>query len=216
MKDLLYKDYKLFWRSIIFVYLIFATLLLLPNWPYFIAFKYIIWLGFCTTFFIGRSNHDIFFSVSLPVRKKDIVMVRVCSIAIIELLQIIVAIPFAVISNAIYHNSNGAGMNLNFAFFGFIFIMYAIFNIVFLPGFYKTAYNVGKPIILGIIAAAVFAAIVNVAVILVPILKTNLNALGTSHLASQISVLLTGIALFVVLNWLAYKISTNRFEKVDL
>jgi len=216
MKDLLYKDYKLFWHSYVFVYLIFGTFLLIPSWPYFIAFSYIIWLGFCITFFVGRSNQDIFFSVSLPVRKKDTVLARVCSIAVIELLQIIIAIPFAVLNNMIYNDGNGAGMNVNFAFFGFIFIMYAVFNIIFLPGFYKTAYNVGKPMILGIIGAAVFAAIFNVVVLLVPVLKTNLNGLGTSHLASQLSVLLIGIGLFVGLTWLTYKISANRFEKVDL
>jgi ABC-2 type transport system permease protein len=216
MKDLLYKDYKLFWSSTIFIYLIFGTFLLFPNWPHFIAFGYIIWIGFVTSFFMGRSNQDIFFSVSLPVRKKDTVLARVCTIAGLELLQIIVAVPFAVINNVVYNSGNGAGMNPNIAFFGSIFIMYAIFNLIFLPGFYKTAYNVGKPMLLAVVAAFAFATIVNVAVILVPVLKTNLNGLGTSHIASQVPVLLIGILLFVGLTWLAYKISVDRFEKVDL
>ena len=216
MKDLLYKDYKLFWHSYIFAYLIFSAFLLIPSWPYFIAFSYIIWIGFITAFFTGRSNQDVFFSVSLPVRKKDAVLARVSAIAALELLQIIAAVPFAVLNNAIYDNGNGAGMNVNFAFFGSIFIMYAIFNIIFLPGFYKTAYNVGKPMVLAIIAAFVFAALVNIAVLMVPVLKTNLNGLGTDHIASQLPALFIGIVLFVGLTWLAYKISANRFEKVDV
>jgi ABC-2 type transport system permease protein len=216
MKNLLYKDYKLFWTATIYIYLLFGIFLLIPSWPYFIAFGYIIWIGFVSAFFMGRSNQDVFFSVSLPVRKKDTVLARVCSIAAIELLQIIVAVPFAVINNVVYSNGNGAGMNANFAFFGSMFIMYAIFNIIFLPGFYKTAYNLGKPMLLAVLAAFVFASLVNVAVMLVPALKTNLNGLGTDHIASQLPVLLIGIALFVGLTWLAYKISANRFEKVDL
>ncbi len=216
MKDLLYKDYKLFWTPVIFIYLIFGTFLLIPSWPYFIAFSYLIWIGFITAFFTGRSNQDVFFSVSLPVRKKDAVLTRVCTVAVNELLQIIVAVPFAVLNNAIYYSGNAAGMNVNFAFFGSIFIMYAIFNVIFLPGFYKTAYNVGKPMVLGVIAAFVFAALANAVVLLVPVLKTNLNGLGTDHIASQLSVLFIGIVLFVGLTWLAYKISANRFEKVDL
>jgi hypothetical protein len=216
MKDLLYRDYKLFWTPIVFIYLIFGAFLLIPSWPYFIAFSYLIWLGFMIAFFTGRSNQDIFFSVSLPVRKKDAVLARVSTIAVLELLQIIVAIPFAVLNNMIYTNGNEAGMNVNFAFFGSIFIMYAVFNIIFLPGFYKTAYNVGKPMVLAIIAAFVFAALFNAAVILVPVLKTSLNGLGASQLASQLTMLFIGIVLFVGLTWFAYKISVNRFEKVDL
>jgi ABC-2 type transport system permease protein len=216
MKDLLFKDYKLFWTPTIFFYLLFGSLLLIPSWPYLIAFSYIVWIGFVSAFFMGRSNQDIFFSVSLPVRKKDTVLARVSTIAIIELLQIIVAVPFAIINTVVFNNDNGAGMNPNFAFFGSMFIMYAIFNIIFLPGFYKTAYNVGKPMLLAVIAAFVFAALFNVAVMLVPVMKTNLNGLGTDHIASQLPVLFIGIVLFVGLTWLAYKISANRFEKVDL
>jgi hypothetical protein len=216
MKDLLYRDYKLFWTPIVFIYLIFGAFLLIPSWPYFIAFSYIVWLGFMIAFFSGRSNQDIFFSVSLPVRKNDAVLARVSTIAVLELLQIIVAIPFAVLNNVIYSNGNGAGMNINFAFFGTIFIMYAIFNIVFLPGFYRTAYNVGKPMVLAIIAAFIFASLFNAAVILVPVLKANLNGLGASHLDTQLALLLIGIVLFAGLTWLAYKMSANRFEKVDL
>ena len=216
MKDLLYKDFKLFWGTPIFLCLVFGAFLLIPHWPYFIAFGYIIWIGFVTAFFIGRSNYDVFFSVSLPVRKKDTVLARVCSVAVLELLQILVAIPFAILNNVIYHHSNSAGMNPNFTFFGSIFIMYSIFNIIFLPGFYKTAYNVGKPMLLGVLTSAVFAISVNIAVMLVPVLDTNLNGLGAANFAYQLPVLLAGIALFVLLTWLSYKISANRFEKVDL
>jgi ABC-2 type transport system permease protein len=216
MKNLLYKDYKLFWTATIFLYLLFGLLLLIPSWPYFIAFSYIIWIAFVSSFFMGRSNQDVFFSVSLPVRKKDTVLARVGSIAVIELLQIIVAVPFAVINVVVYNSGNGAGMNPNFAFFGAMFIMYSVFNIVFLPGFYKTAYNVGKPMLLAVVASFLVAALVNVAVMVVPVLKTNLNGIGTDHLASQLPVLFIGIVLFVGLTWLAYKISADRFEKVDL
>ena len=132
-----------------------------------------------------------------------------------ELLQILVAVPFAVINNVIYH-SNEVGMNPNFAFFGSIFIMYGIFNIIFLPWFYKTAYNVGKPLLIGIIASTVFIASANFAVILVPVLKTNLNGQGAGNIECQLPVLPAGIVLFVLLTWLAYKISANNFEKVDL
>jgi ABC-2 type transport system permease protein len=216
MKNLIYKDYKLFWGPVTFLYLFFSLLLLVPNWPHFIAFCYIIWIGFVTAFFVSRSNQDTFFSVSLPVRKKDTVLARIYTTAAIEILQILVAIPFAVINNRLYDNSNGAGMNINFAFFGFILVMYAIFNIIFLPGYYKTAYNVGKPMLAAVLGAAVFAIAANVSVMVIPVMKTNFNGLGTDHMAYQLIVLLAAIALFAGLTWLSYKISANRFERVDL
>lgn len=216
MKDLLYKEFKLFWNPALNFILLAGVLLLIPQWPYPIAFEYIIFVGFVTAFFTARSDQDVFFSVSLPIRKRDTVLARVCTIAVLELLQIIAAIPFAVINNAIYLKGNVVGMNTNFAFFGSIFIMYAIFNLIFLPGFYKTAYNVGIPMLIGIIVANVYIAVVDTAVLFVPILKTNLNGLGASHFASQLSVLLSGIVLFTLLTMLAYRISANRFEKVDV
>jgi len=216
MRDIFYKEFKLFWNPFIYLLLLFGTFLLIPHWPYFIAFGYIIWIGFVTAFFIGRSNHDVFFTVSLPVRKKDIVLARVCSVAILELLQILVAIPFAILYEVFYHHSNTAGMNPNFAFFGSLFIMYSIFNIIFFPGFYKTAYNVGKPMLFAVIASSFFAIAANVVVMLAPVLNTNLNGLGATNFACQFPVLLAGIAIFVLLTWLSYRISADRFEKVDL
>ena len=214
MKDLLYKEFKLWWHPAWFLFLLFGSFLLIPSWPYFIAFWYI-FFAFNVVFIAERSNHDVFFTVSLPVRKRDVVRARVCFVAFIELLQIIVAIPFAVINNAVYLQGNQAGMNTNFAFFGLIFIMYAVFNLIFLPGFYKTAYK-AAPMIWAILSVIVYAVAVDVAVVFIPVLRTNLDGLGASHFASQLPVLIAGIVLFALLTLLAYRISANRFEKVDL
>ena len=215
MKDLLYKEFKLSWHPSVYLILLCGALLLIPSWPFFIAFGYI-FIAFNNVFYIGRANEDIFFTASLPVRKRDIVRARVCSIAIVELLQVIIAIPFAVINNAVYTNGNMAGMNTNFAFFGFVLVMYAIFNIIFLPGFYKTAYKIGVPMLLAIFTLMIFAAAVSVAVVVVPVLETQLNGLGADHLLGQLPVLAAGILFFVGLTLLACRISENRFTKVDL
>ena len=214
MKDLFYKEFKLWWHPAWFLFLLFGSFLLIPSWPYFIAFWYI-FIAFNVVFIAERSNHDVFFTVSLPVRKRDAVRARVCFVAFIELLQIVVAIPFAVINNAIYLQGNQAGMNTNFAFFGLIFIMYAVFNLAFLPMFYKTAYK-AAPMIWAILSVIVYAVAVDLAVVLIPVLRTNLDGLGASHLASQLPVLIAGIVLFALLTLFAYRVSANRFEKVDL
>ena len=214
MKDLLYKEFRLWWYPGLFFFLLAGLLLLIPTWPFFIAFWYI-FIGFSISFAAGKENQDVFFTVSLPVRKRDVIRARVYAVAIIELLQIVAGIPFAIINNLLYLHGNSAGMNTNFAFFGVTFLSYAIFNLIFLPGFYKTAYKVIS-MLWAIITAVVCGAAINVVIMLIPVLRTNLNGLGATHFASQFSVLIAGIVFFILLTFLAYRMSANRFEKVDL
>jgi ABC-2 type transport system permease protein len=215
MKNLFYKEFRLWWHPALYLWLLSGSWLLFPNRPFFIAFSFI-FLAFHTAFPTGRINQDVFFTASLPVRKKDIVLARICFMAGLELLQIIVAIPFAIINSLVFPNGNVAGMNSNFAFFGFVLIMYAIFNIIYLPSFYKTAYQVSMPIILAILAVLVYVVTLELTIAFVPILRTNLDGLGASHLASQLPLLIAGIVLFILMTLFAYQISANRFEKADL
>ena len=216
MKNLLYKEFKLSFHPVSFLILLFGSLLLIPSWPYFIAFAYLFFIVFSNVFMLDRTNQDMLFTASLPIRKKDIVRARVYSVVLFELLQVIAAIPFAVINNAFYTEGNTSGINTNFAFFGFVLIMYGLFNLIFLPGFYKTAYKVGPPMILAILAAAVYIVAVNAAVLAVPFLTAGLNGLGANNLQGQLPVLFAGIALFILLTLGAYRVSAKRFETVDL
>jgi hypothetical protein len=215
MKNLLYKEFRLDFHPAFFAFLLFGALLLIPSWPYFIAFGYI-FIVFNNIFVLGRANRDVLFTASLPVRKKDVVRARVHALAIFELLQIAVAVPFAVMNNAFYPEGNMAGTNTNFAFFGFVLVMYGLFNLVFLPGFYKTAYKVGVPMILGILVASVYAIAVTAAVLGVPALNAAVNGLGTENIALQLPVLAAGALLFVLFTLLSLRLSAARFEKTDL
>lgn len=215
MKDLLYKEFKLSLHPTMFFFLAFGLLLLIPSWPYFIAFGYL-FLALMNTFFIGRGDQDIFFTASLPIRKRDVVRARVYSTAVFELLMILAAIPFAVLYAGIYPQGNLAGMNPNFAFFGFVFMMYAIFNAVFFPVFYKTAYEVGKSVFLGVLVSTLFIGAVETAVHTVPYFITNINAMGANRFMSQLPVLVAGIVIFALATWLALRKAAKNFEKVDL
>ena len=214
MKDLLYKEFKLAVHPSMFIFLTFGALLLIPSWLFFIAFGYI-FIGFMNMFFIGRGDQDFLFTVSLPIRKRDVVRARFYALSILEVLMILASVPFAIIHGILFDFGNMA-MNLNFAFFGFVFVMYAVFNAVFFPMFYKTAYKAGVPVFLGVLAASAFAIAVEFAVHAVPVLTTTLNAMGAGHLESQLPVLIAGIGLFALLTWLAFKKSAKNFEKVDL
>lgn len=215
MMNLLYKELRLAVHPSTYIFLTFGALLLIPHWPFFIAFGYL-FIGFMNTFFNGKANQDIFFTACLPVRKSDTVLARVTSMAAFEIMQLIFAIPFAYLNTLINPTGNGAGMNPNIAFFGFVLIMYAVFNAILIPMFYRTAYKIGIPVLLASLAALLFAGAVEFAVHAVPLLATHVNAFGTGHLVSQLIVLAGGIVIFLLLNFLAYKRGAKNFEKVDL
>ena len=215
MKDLLYKEFKLALHPSMFIFIFFGILLLIPAWMYFIAFGYI-FIGFFNTFTLGRANQDIFFTVCLPIPKRDVVRARILSITLMELLQIVFAIPFALINNRMYPEGNIIAMDVNAAFFGFVFVLYAIFNAIFFPMFFKTAYKAGVPCVLGVLGSTAFAIAVEFAIQIVPAFKTSLDNLNAAYTANQLFVLIAGIAVFALATWLAYKKSAKNFEKVDL
>ena len=213
MKQLLYKDFKLAINPLYYLVALLSALILIPNWPYFIALMYFFFIVVPNIFATGKASGDISFSVMMPVRKRDVVGSRILSIIIIELLQLIVAGVFAIVNMELYPGGSNL-LDPNFAFFGFAFIMFAVFNAIFFPMFYKTAYKVGIPVILAMIVAVVFAVVVEVVVLLVPAVRTVLEA--PQYIGVQLGVLAVGVVIFIIANYAAYKASAKRFEKLDL
>jgi len=212
VKNLLYKEFRLSIHPLFYLTLLFGALLLIPQWPFLIALMYFFFIVVPNIFSNGKAQNDVMFSVMLPVRKRDVVKARILSIVILELLQILAAAAFAALKMLFLTTSNFL-MDPNIAFFGFAFMMYAVFNAFFFPIFYKTAYRIGIPVIAGSAAAVFFAAAAELAVQAIPALRV-LD--GTGHTGAQASVLAAGIVIFALVNFAAYRISVRRFERVDL
>lgn len=212
MKNLLYKELHLAIHPLFWLMLLSGALLLIPQWLFFLALMYFFFILVPNIFTIGKAQNDIVFSVMLPVRKRDVVKARIMSIVWLELLQILIAAIFEAIHIKIYNVKNFL-MDPNIAFFGFVFIMYAIFNLVFFPSFYKTAYKIGIPTIIANAAAVFFATGVEFAVLSIPALHV-LDGMG--NVAAQMWVLIAGIGIFILFNILAYMISAKYFENIDL
>ena len=211
MKNLLYKEFHLVIHPLFYLVLLFGGLLLIPQWAYFIATLYFFFITIPNVFSIGKSQNDIGFSAMLPVRRSDIVKARMASLLVLEVLQILVTAIFAVINLSIYPYDNFL-MNTNAAFIGSVFIMYALFNLVFFPMFYKTAYKVGIPIIAAMTVAVLFAAGVEFVTAIPP-----LNVLhGREINAAQLAVLAGGVIVLIVLSLAAFRLSVKKFESIDL
>ncbi len=213
MKDLLYKEFKLSINSAFFLMVLFAALIMIPGWIYSIAMMYTLFIAMPNIFMASRSQNDISFSVMLPVKKSEVVKARVLSVMIMQVLPVLLGTVFAAV-NIIVYKGNTFFMNPNVAFFGLVFVMYALFNLVFFPGFYKTAYKVGGPAVWANVVAVVFMAVVELVNIVIPSIGAYIG--GINNMAAQLPVLFAGIVIYLAGTWLAYRISAKRFERVDI
>lgn len=213
MKNLLYKEFRLIVQPYTYLMALLAGLLLIPEYPYFIAFMYV-FISIPIIFVVCKEYKDIYFTVLLPVRKTDIVKARFMTVIAIELMQLLISVPLAFINRALYPRGNPAMLDVNMALFGFVFVIYAIFNAFFLPGFYRTASRMVLPVALATVAAIFFGALVEFLVMVVPAFKLYFDT--PDRMLSQALTLVAGIAVFAVTNLLAYRRAAANFKKIDV
>ena len=104
-------------------------------------------------------------------------------------------------------------MNANAAYLGYIMLVFATFNSVFLAGFFKTAYKIGKPFILFCVVGTV---IIFMGEILhhIPGLESLNDPANLS--IPQVVILLIGIVMFKLCIWFSYQKAIKDFERIDL
>lgn len=217
MKNLLYKEFRLAIHPSVYLFFLLSALLLVPSYPYYVSFFYLM-LGVFLTFKTNRAENDIFYSALLPVRKGDAVRARVLAVAILELVNLLIAVPFAILSVKINPaGGNNAGIEPNVAFFGLSFLMYGGFNFIFFPIFYKTGRSEGKAFLWSGVFTLLYIAVAESLAQYIPSpVSAYLDTAEKAAQLRQLPVLLGGIVLWAALTLLSAKRSAERFEKVDL
>lgn len=215
MKNLLYKEIKLSLHPTNLIFLSFPLMLLITNYPSYIAFIYMA-LSLFFLFLSARENKDIYYSSLLPIKKTDQVLARLVVVMGLELVQILISIPFALLHFKLSEANNMAGIEPNIAFYGFLFVMFAIFNFFFFISFYKKAYPVGKPLIIAGSIILIYYILVESLIWIPSKIQSFLDAGDISNILKQWPILIVGIIIWFVLGYYGYKISANRFQKVDV
>ena len=118
-----------------------------------------------------------------------------------------------VLADAPAYRSN-ALMNANLFALGSALVIFALFNSIFVGGFFKTAYKFAKPFLSFIISSILIITVCE-ALHHIPGLE-NVNAFGFESLVLQILFLICGIVLFLLITYVSYLNSCKRFEKIDL
>jgi len=213
MFDLLYKEVRLAAHPNLFVFTFLGILVIVPSYPYGMVFLFGC-LGPYISFMYGRETNDIYYTSLLPVKKTDTVKAKFLLIILAQMTQLLISLPFAILRLYILPAGNPAGIEANIAYYGFGFIIYAIFDVLFLTEFFKTGYKAGKAFILGIIPASLGVISMEV---LVHIPKFSwLDSVLTDTIPKQLPILMLGIIIYMLSIIIAYKISAERFQKVDL
>ena len=155
MNKLLKKELRLTAAPITYFFLAFALMTLIPGYPILVG-GFFITLGIFYTFQMARESNDILYTALLPCKKQDVVRAKYTFCVLIELLgwllcAVFTAVRLTALREAAVYTKN-AMMNANFAYLGWLLILFALFNSVFLGGFFRTAYGLGKPFILYSIA----------------------------------------------------------------
>ena len=217
MRNVLRKEMRLSASILSYLFILFGLMFLLPGYPV-LCGAFFVTLGIFQSFQTAREANDIVFSVLLPIAKRDIVKGKYLFVCLIEgcaflLMTLSVLLRMTVFAQSEVYRVN-ALMNANFFALGMACVIFGLFNLIFVGGFFKTAFKFARPFVTFIISCflVIFAA---EALHHVPGLE-KLNAFGTDDLALQLMMLAAGILIFLLMTVLSFRKACRRFEKIDL
>ena len=200
MSNIMLKELKLSASPLAFIFIAFGLMFLLPGYPI-LCSAFFVTLGLFQSFQTAREANDIVFSALLPIAKKDVVKGKFIFVCFIEACAFVLMVICAIVRMTALKESpvylQNALMNANLFALGAALVIYGFFNVIFLGGFFKTAYKLGKPfvtyIIVGFIMIGVFEALHHI-----PGLG-QLNAFGSDSLGLQVVTLIAGALIFAVM-----------------
>lgn len=210
-KELFFTTHPSLW-----LFSLLGVLILIPDYPMIVAPGYV-FLAIFTAFNVRRANKDIDFTVTLPVRRRDVVTGSAILIVAFETLMLTVCgICAAIADFAVSPDGNVVGLDPNLAFFGVAMAGYGVFNLIFLPGFYRTGYKAGFPTLFGVTGYLALYAACETTVQLVPTLAATLDGLNPAYIGIRAAVLAVGAILFVALTYSGVKAGQKKFDKISL
>ncbi|MBQ6388610.1 MAG: ABC-2 transporter permease [Mogibacterium sp.] len=217
MRNIMLKEMKLSASPLSYFFILFGSMFFLPGYPI-LCGAFFVTLGIYQGFQYAREANDIEFSALLPISKKDVVKGKYWFVCFIEgcsliLMLISALIRMTALSDSAVYRAN-ALMNANLFAVGGALLVFGLFNTIFLGGFFRTAYNLGRPFIIYIIVSFLAIGVLE-ALHHIPGLEA-VNAFGFEHIGLQLLLLTAGLAAFLIMTALSYRTSCRNFEKIDL
>lgn len=216
MKKLFYKEMKLSANPLTYWFIAFSAMTMIPSYPILVG-SFFICLGIFHTYQQIREYDDVTYTVMLPVKKRDIVTAKYLFVLFIELTAFILCtlltiIRMKILGTAVPYATNQL-MNANMAYLGYTMIVFAVFNSIFLAGFFKTTYKIGKPFFIFCVVSFIII-IMGEIIHHIPDLESLNNPSNLSM--PQVVIFAIGIVVFMLCTWLSYQKAVKDFEGIDL
>lgn len=217
MKNLMRKEIKLSASSISFIFILFSVMALIPGYPILVG-AFFVCFGVFQSFQNACMNNDILYTVLLPVKKTDAVRAKYGFTILIQMISFLLTVILTILRMMVLADAapytHNAMMNANQFFLAGNLLVFALFNWLFLGGFFKTAYKCGKPFLLFAIGSFVLIALAET-LHHIPVLGF-LNDTDTMGDGRHWLFLAVALAVYILVSALSCKASIKRFAAVDL
>ncbi len=230
MKALLNKEFKLCLHPTIFIYLALVLMLLIPSYPYLVSCFFV-----CNAIFFvfqnARENGDSMYTAMLPVSKTQTVKARGLFVVIVQMIDIVLMAGMCALSLVAMPGFNSGGTDHSLTLLAFALILFTIFNLIFLPSFYKNGYKAGTAFIKGAIGVWIWIVVAEGLMIAsgammmnganVPFFRFLAEKLDcfpkTSEAWTAQGILFgTAAVIYALGTWLAVRLSVKHYERVDV
>ena len=210
MRNLLYKELKIGINKFFFIFpVLLGLLMFIPHWIFTLVFMYFFWISASQVYSAYIVKRDQNFNTMLPVSRKEIVQSKIYATLILEGVHLATGFFFGIIHNMIYGQWN-LFFDINIAFFGLMVLLFAIFNVVFFPLYFRTGYYFGKPVIYGITVAMIYGFIIEFGVVKYQFMRDIFEG----SIQTQFVILFIGVVVSVLLTLFTFKKSISNYESI--
>ena len=228
MKNLLYKEFSLCMPLQVPLFFCFAFMLMIPSYPYLVA-GFFICNAIFYSFMTAAMENDVTFSLLLPVSKAEIVRAKIAFVLIIQCVSLLFFSGVATLNFFVNHNQgNNAGTSSSLTLIGAFLLLYSVFNLSFIPRYYKAPHKAGKIFLVSAIAVFVFIAIfegfmitteaVHETVPFFAWIKTYIDTFPTTPLAwaYQSAFFAVCVLIYIAANALCNKRAAAEFDLAEI
>ena len=218
MVNLIKKELALCMHPTAFIFLAFAALVFVPNYPYEVIFFF----SCLSVFFCcmkARENGDIAFSCTLPVKKEHIPLAKMLVVIGLQCISLLLVGVIGAIKGAILPAEqyvNQVGISANIVLVGNGAVLLGVFNLIFFPCYFKKPDKIGIPFVIGAIIVFLLIGLFIVLRWTTPLFSDILNGVNSIHTIAKALACLIGLLVYLFLTITSCKVSMKNFAKVDV
>lgn len=218
MLNLIKKEICLCLHPTAFIFLSFAALVFIPNYPYEVIFFFsCLSVFFCCM--MTRENQDISFTCGLPIKKEQIPFAKILVVIGLQIIIMLIVGILGTVKGQFFPNEqyiNQAGISANIVLVGNGAIILGSFNLIFFPYYFKNPDKIGVPFLISTIIIFFIISLFIVLRWITPLYSTILNGLNSENTIAKIIAFSLEFISYIILSITSCKLSMNNFKKVDL